>query len=91
MSVALQRAVTDVGAVLHAVEADLGDGGVRGALRLAQRIAERRDAEHAAAADLDLRRPTASVPAWNTVTSGCVGGVTRSSPSMASPRRGASG
>ncbi len=52
---AVQRAVADVGAVLHAVEADRRDGRVRGALRLAQRIAQRGDAEHAAAVHPHLR------------------------------------
>ena len=40
-------------AVLHAGEVDLGDRGVRGALRLPHRIAERRDAQHASAGDDD--------------------------------------
>src|SRR5579864_9697811 len=52
-----ERAVPDVGAVLHAVEADDADHTIRGALRLAQRVAERGDVEHAAAVHDDPTAP----------------------------------
>ena len=46
--------MADVGAELHAVEPDLGDRGVRGALRQLHGIAQRGHAQHASAAGDDL-------------------------------------
>ena len=54
-------------AVLHAVEADAVHGVVRGALRLAQRIAERRrrtSTRPPLTYDVTVARP---VPAWKTL------------------------
>src|SRR5690242_16910997 len=49
-----QCAVSDVGAILHAVEMNAGDGGIGIALRVPHRVPQRGDAKHAPAAGHDL-------------------------------------
>src|SRR6185437_6924440 len=49
-----QGAVPDVGAILHAVEMNAGDGGIGVALRVPHRVPQRGDAKHAPAAGHDL-------------------------------------
>ena len=61
-SFARDGAMADVGAELHAGEPDLADRGVGGALRQPHRVAERGDAQHAAAADHRVAADLARCP-----------------------------
>ena len=73
-------------AVLRAVEADAAQHLVGALLRQPRRVAERGDAQHAAAAGDAAAVAAARVPAWNTCS--VVAGLAAGRPVIASPLRG---